>query len=49
MEIQDELTYKIIGCAMTVHKTLGMDCRKLFIKRSLAIEMDHEGIEFGRK
>ena len=44
-----ELTSKIIGCAMSVHKTLGNGCQEVIYQRALAIEMDLAGIEFKRE
>ena len=44
-----ELTSKIIGCAMTVHKTLGNGFQEVIYQRALAIEMRLEGIEFSRE
>ena len=44
-----ELTSKIIGCAMTVHQTLGNGFQEVIYQRALAIEMDLAGIEFKRE
>jgi GxxExxY protein len=44
-----ELTSKIIGCAMTVHKTLGNGFQELIYQRALAIEMSFAGITFNRE
>ena len=44
-----ELTSKIIGCAMSVHKTLGNGFQEVIYQRALAIEMDLAGIEFKRE
>lgn len=44
-----ELTSKIIGCAMTVHKTLGNGFQEVIYQRALKIEMKLEGIEFHRE
>jgi len=44
-----ELTSKIIGCAMTVHKTLGNGFQELIYQRALAIEMSLAGIIFNRE
>jgi len=41
-----ELTSKIIGCAMTVHKTLSNGFQEVIYQRALEIEMNKEGIEF---
>ena len=41
-----ELTAKIIGCAMTVHKTLGNGFQEVIYQRALEIEMQLAGIEF---
>lgn len=35
---KDELTYKIIGCAMKVHNTLGNGFQEVIYQRCLAIE-----------
>ena len=40
--IADELTYKIIGCAMKVHNTLGNGFQEVIYQRCLAIEMDKQ-------
>ena len=60
-KIEDELTYKIIGCAMKVHNTLGNGfqaclpkgssaCRQEVIyQRCLAIELDKNGINYERE
>lgn len=44
-----ELTAKIIGCAMTVHKTLGNGFQEVIYQRALEIEMSKERIEFNRE
>ena len=45
-EINDELTYKIIGCAMKVHNTLGNGFQEVIYQRCLAIELEKQGIQF---
>ena len=44
-----ELTSKIIGCSMTVHKTLGSGFQEVIYQRALAIEMQLAGISFARE
>jgi len=44
-----ELTSKIIGCAMTVHKALGNDFQEVIYQRALAIEMQFAGVSFSRE
>ena len=44
-----DLTSKIIGCAMTVHNTLGNGFQEVIYQRALAIEMNMAGIEFDRE
>jgi GxxExxY protein len=45
----DELTYKINGCAMKVHRTLGNGFQEVIYQRCLAIELKKAGIEFVRE
>ena len=47
--IEDELTYKIIGCAMKVHKILGNGFQEVIYQRCLAIELERTGIDFLRE
>ncbi len=44
-----ELTFKIIGCAMEVHRYLGNGFQEVIYQRALAIEMQMQGIEFSRE
>ena len=44
-----ELTSKIIGCAMTVHKTLGNGFQEVIYQRALEIEMNLAGLSFNRE
>ncbi|MFN4083399.1 MAG: GxxExxY protein [Bacteroidia bacterium] len=44
-----ELTSKIIGCAMEVHKRLGNGFQEVIYQRALAIEMGLAGIAFSRE
>lgn len=44
-----ELTSKIIGCAMAVHKALGNGFQEVIYQRALAIEMRLAGINFLRE
>lgn len=46
---KDELTYKIIGCAMKVHNTLGNGFQEVIYQRCLAIELERTGLSFGRE
>ena len=47
--VNDELTYKIIGCAMNVHNTLGAGFQEVIYQRCLAIELGQAGLEFVRE
>ena len=44
-----DLTSKIIGCAMTVHSTLGNGFQEVIYQRALAIEFRLQGITFERE
>lgn len=45
----DELTYKINGCAMKVHNTLGNGFQEVIYQRCLAIEFERAGLSFARE
>ncbi len=45
----EELTHKIIGCAMKVHSTLGNGFQEVIYQRALAIEFDKQGIQYQRE
>ena len=47
--IEDDLTYKVIGCAMKVHSTLGNGFQEVIYQRALAIEMEKQGVCFQRE
>lgn len=49
MPIQDELTYKVIGCAMEVHRTLGNGFQEVIYQRCLALELQRAGVQFLRE
>ena len=42
----EELTHKIIGCAMEVHKHLGNGFQEVIYQRALAHEMDINNIYY---
>lgn len=44
-----ELTGKIIGCAMEVHRILGNGFQEVIYQRALAKEMEYQGLEFSRE
>jgi GxxExxY protein len=44
-----ELTSKIIGCAMEVHKVLGNGFQEVIYQRALAIELAYSGIAYERE
>jgi GxxExxY protein len=46
---ESELTGKIIGCAMEVHKILGNGFQEVIYQRALAIEMSNKGIVYSRE
>lgn len=45
----EELTHKIIGCAIKVHSTLGNGFQEVIYQRALAIEMEKQGLGFRRE
>ncbi|MBU6361568.1 MAG: GxxExxY protein [Chloroflexi bacterium] len=45
----NELTHKIIGCAMKVHTTLGNGFQEVIYQRAMAIEMELQGLSFERE
>jgi GxxExxY protein len=45
----EEITHKIIGCAMKVHSTLGNGFQEVIYQRALAIEMGKQGLGFQRE
>jgi GxxExxY protein len=49
MDSFDEVTYKINGCAMKVHRTLGNGFQEVIYQRCLAIELERAGLGFERE
>ena len=47
--LHSELTGKIIGCAMEVHKVLGNGFQEVIYQRALAIEMTQQGLNYSRE
>lgn len=47
-EINDDLTYKIIGSAMKVHSQLGNGFQEVIYQRAMGIEMEKHGLIFVR-
>jgi len=45
----DELTYKVIGCAMKVHNVLGNGFQEVIYQRCLAIELEKAKVAFMRE
>ena len=45
----DEITYKINGCAMKVHNTLGNGFQEVIYQRCLALELEKVGLGFVRE
>lgn len=46
---ESELTSKIIGCCMEVHKILGNGFQEVIYQRALAIEFNRQYINFSRE
>ena len=46
---QSELTGKIIGCAMEVHKILGNGFQEVVYQRAMAIEMARQDLAYSRE
>ena len=47
--MHEELTHKIIGCAMEVHREMGSGFQEVIYQRSLAIEMRLQKLDFIRE
>ncbi|HYB96891.1 MAG TPA: GxxExxY protein [Vicinamibacterales bacterium] len=49
MDGRDDLTERIIGCAIDVHRVLGPGLLESIYRRALAVEFAHRGVEFERE
>ena len=47
--LHEEITRKIIGCAMAVHSALGNGFQEVIYQRALAIELEDAGLSFTRE
>ena len=47
--LHEELTKKIIGCAMEVHRRLGNGFQEVIYQRALEMEMHLAGLKFSRE
>ncbi len=47
--IYGDLTHRIIGCAMEVHKRLGNGFQEVIYQRALLVEMNFVGLNFERE
>ncbi|MEM8527238.1 MAG: GxxExxY protein [Bacteroidota bacterium] len=46
---KNDLTYKIIGCAMKVHNTMGPGFQEVIYQRCFAIELERAGLSYVRE
>ncbi len=44
-----DITRKVIGCAMEVHRYLGNGFQEVIYQRALALEMQQQGLSFSRE
>lgn len=49
MNNYDDITYKINGCAIKVHNTLGNGFQEVIYQRCLAYELERAGLDFARE
>ncbi|MCG3155566.1 MAG: hypothetical protein DKINENOH_02172 [bacterium] len=47
--LEKDLVFRIIGCAMAVHNTLGRGLREKTYENSLAVEFKHQGIDYSKQ
>lgn len=45
----DELTHKIIGCAMEVHNQMGNGFQEVIYQRALSVEFELQRLDFARE
>ena len=45
----NEITHKIIGCAMKIHNVLGNGFQEVIYQRCMVIEMEKQGLSFERE
>lgn len=45
----EDITHKIIGCAMKIDSTLGNGFQEVIYQRALTIEMEQQGLAFQRE
>ncbi|MDZ4278810.1 MAG: GxxExxY protein [Dehalococcoidia bacterium] len=46
MKPHEDLTYKVIGCAMRVHNALGPGLKEAVYQRALSLELEKAGLSF---
>jgi GxxExxY protein len=44
--LEKDLVYRIVGCAMTVHNTLGPGLREKTYENALCVEVRHQGMQY---
>ncbi|GAB3498813.1 GxxExxY protein [Spirosoma knui] len=44
-----DITAKVIGCAMEVHRVLGSGFQEVIYQRALAVELEQCGLDFARE
>lgn len=49
MNVGNNFTYKIIGCAMKVHNKMGPGFQEVIYQRCLAIELERANLSFARE
>ncbi len=47
--LEKDLVYRIVGCAMAIHNTLGHGLREKTYENSLCVEFRHQGMEHSQQ
>jgi len=45
----DDLVFKVVGAAMTVHNVIGHGLREKTYERALIVELQHQGIRYSQQ